>query len=223
MRRRSGQDLINDVYVKTDMEEFTDRYPRTEILRHINQGGAELWDIILDARGKAFGRSTTPWEITTTADTIEYTTDFPADFLEALHVRLKCPYGQPLDPLASPEEAYHREGTNQGVPRFYDLIPGGIQLYPVHQDGCCVVVDYAITFTDLTDSASSYFDGINGWEDYLVCHAAREVALKEGEIPFAREMTEEKARIEVRVRKRSAKRDNFRPKAAKDIRGPRWR
>ncbi len=223
MRRRSGASLIDDVYIKTDMEAFTDRYPRSEILRHINQGGAELWDIILDAKGKAFGRSSTPWEISTTEDTIEYTSSFPDDFLEVLHVRMTCPYGAPLDPLASPEEAFHRDGTSQGVPLYYDVIPGGVQLFPKHQAGCCVVVEYAVAFTDLTDSASSYYDGINGWEDYLVCHAAREVALKEGEIPFAREMSDEKQRIEMRVRKRAAKRDNFRPRSAKDIRGARWR
>jgi hypothetical protein len=221
-RQRSGEDLINDALVKADLEAFTSRYPRPEVLRHVNQGGAELWDILLDARGKAFGRSATPWEITTTADTIEYTDDFPDDFLELLSVRLKCPFGQMLRPLASPEEAFLRiTSGGQAFPDYYELIPGGIQLFPEHQAGCCVVVEYAVCFTDVEDSASSYVDGVDGWEDYLVCHAARELALKEGEIEFAREMSAEKAGIALRIKKRAPSRDAFRARRVKDVRGER--
>lgn len=222
-RTRSGQDLINDAYKKVDLEGFVDRYPRPEVLRFINQGGAELWDILLDARGKAFARSSTPWEITTTADTIEYTTDFPEDFLELLSVRLKCPYSEMLRPLASPEEAFLRDdnGTSDAYPEFYELIPGGVQLFPAHQAGCCVVVEYAVRFEDLADSPTSTFDGVAGWEEYMVCHAAREMALKEGELEFARVMENDKLALRERVKRRAPNRDAYRARRARDIRGER--
>lgn len=225
-RSRSGQDLINDSYKKADLEAFTDRYPRTEVLRHVNQGGAELWDILLDARGKAFARSPTPWEFETTTETIEYTTDFPEDFLELLSIRLKCPFPQMLRPLASPEEAFLRmDNGSNAYPEFYELIPGGIQLFPEHQAGLCIVVEYAMRYDDLSDSPSSSFDGVSGWEEYMVCHAAREMALKEGELEFARLMENDKAVLKERIKKRAPNRDAYRARRAKDIRGERlgWR
>jgi hypothetical protein len=221
MRLRSGASLIDDAYKKVDLEAFTDRYPRSEVLRHLNQGGAELWDILLDALGKTFGRSSSPWEITTTADTIEYTSDFPSTFLELLSVRLECPHGEMLQRLATPEEAFLRDSESAGYPTYYDLIPGGIQLFPKHQAGLCVVVEYVRTFTDLTDAADSYFDGINGWEEYLVCHAAREMALKEGESAFAKEMADDKLALKERIKKRAPNRDAFRQRRIKDVRGER--
>ncbi len=226
-RTRSGQSLIDDAYKKADLEAFTDRYPRTEVLRHINQGGAELWDILLEARGKAFARSSTPWEISTTAETIEYTLDFPTDFYELLSVRLTCPAGQMLRPLASQEEAFLREDNGStAFPEFYELIPSGIQLFPEHQAGLCVVVEYAVTFTDLADSTGSTFDGVSGWEEYMVCHAARELALKEGELEFARMMADDKEALKLRIKKRAPNRDAFRARRARDVRGERllgWR
>lgn len=221
-RSRSGQDLVDDAYKKTDLTAFTDRHPRPDVLRHINQGGAELWDILVDARGKAFARSSTPWEITTTAETIEYTGDFPADFLELLSVRLTCPYKQMLRPLASQEEAFLREDNESSAyPEFYELIPGGVQLFPEHQEGCCVVVEYAVKFTDLADTTLSTFDGVSGWEDFMVCHAAREMFIKEGEPALAREMADEKLLIKERIKKRAPNRDAFRARRARDIRGER--
>lgn len=220
-RTRSGQDLINDSYKKVDLEAFTDRYPRSEVLRHLNQGGAELWDILLSALGKTFARSSSPWMITTTEDTIEYSGDYPEDFLELLSVRLTCPYDEMLSRLATPEEAFLRSGESSGTPVYYDLIPGGIQLFPKHQANCCVVVEYARTFTDLTDSPSSTFDGINGWEEYLVCHAAREMMLKEGEPEMARLLENDKFALAERIKKRAPNRDAFRQRRVKDVRGER--
>lgn len=226
MRVRSGQDLINDAYKKVDLEAFTNRYPRPDVLRWINQGGAELWDILLAALGKTYARSSSPWEITTAEDTIEYSADYPEDFLELLSVRLTCPYNEMLTRLATPEEAFLRSSESATTPMHYDLIPGGIQLFPKHQAGCCVVVEYAKTFTDLTDSPSSSFDGINGWEEYLVCHAAREMMLKEGEPEMARLLENDKLALAERIKKRAPNRDGFRQRRVKDVRGERmaaWR
>ena len=221
-RARSGQDLVNDAYEKTDLAAFLDRHPRTTVLRHINQGGAELWDHIVAARGKAFARSASPWEITTTAETIEYTSGFPSDVLELLSVRLKCPYGEMLRPLASETEAYLREdNASQAYPEFYELIPGGLQLFPEHQADLCVIVEYAVKYTDLADSSGSTFDGVSGWEDYMVAHAAREMYLKEGEPALAREMADDKAALAVRIKKRAPNRDAFRARRARDVRGER--
>lgn len=220
-RQRSGADLIDDAYKKADLEAFTTRYPRAEVLRYINQGGAELWDILVDALGKTWARSSSPWEFETTADTIVYTGDFPGNFLELLSVRMECPYEVMLSRLATPEEAFLRNGEGAGQPVYYDLIPGGIQLFPKHVAGLCIVVEYARAYTDLTDAEDSYIDGVSGWEEYLVCHAAREMALKEGELDFARAMENDKLALAGRIKKRAPRRDAHRSRRVRDVRGER--
>jgi hypothetical protein len=219
-RARSGQDLVNDAYVKVDLQAFTDRFPRAEVLRHVNQGGAELWDIILEAQGRAFGRSITPWTITTVANTSLYTSGYPSDFMDLLTVRLAGPDGEMIAPLLPAEEAIHRE-TDTGVetPEYYQLVPGGIILLPVHDAGHSIIVDYIRCWTDLADSSGSTFDGVNGWEEYIVCHAAREMMLKEGEDGMARELANDKATLAARIARRAAKRDMYRPRRVRDVRG----
>lgn len=223
-RTRSGQDLINDAYKKTDLEAFTDRYPRSEVLRHINQGGAELWDLILEARGRTFGRHTTPWTITTVDGQVEYDSDdgFPATFLELLSVRMTgCGGDFMLTPLQPPEEAWWRAPEGRYIPEYYELLPGVMLLLPTPRACLTVVVEYVRAFTDLTDASDSTFDGVNGWEDYMVCHAAAQMAEKEGELAFAARMDAEKARIAARIGKRAPSRDAYRARRARDIRGER--
>jgi hypothetical protein len=234
MRYRSGADLIDDVYKKADLEAFTARYPRPEVLRHINQGGAELWDLILNARGRTWGRAPTPWTITTVDGRVEYTSvdGFPSTVLELLSVRMSGPCGGDfmLSPLQPPEEAWWRAPLGRYIPEFYELVPGALILLPTPKACLTVVVEYVRAFTDLTDSSSSFFDGVNGWEDYLVCHGAQQLAFKEGELPFAREMQDEKDRLAVRIAKRAPSRDGYRAQRARDVRGekrmwgfgPRW-
>lgn len=219
-RTRTGASLIDDAYKKADLEAFTTRFPRTEVLRYINQGGAELWDLILMAMGRTFGRASSPWTITTTADTIAYTTGYPSTFLELLSVRLDGPGGEMLRPLESAEEAWNREDDATGsTPMFYELVPGGIRLFPQHDADLSVVVEYVTAFTDLADSSGSTFDGFNGWEDYLVIYAAREMMIKEGEVEMARLLGEDKSAIARRVASRAQSRDAYRPKRVRDVRG----
>jgi hypothetical protein len=219
-RTRSGQDLINDAYKKADLEAFTDRYPRADVLRYINQGGAELWDLLLTARGRAFGRSATPWTITTTANTTTYMTGYPTNFLELLSVRLGGSAGEMLRPLQNAEEAWNQlDDAAATYPMYYELIPGALRLLPAHNAGSSVIVDFVVTFTDLADSLVSLFDGINGWEEFLVCHAAREMMLKEGEPEMARLLQSDKDKLEARIMKRAPKRDAFQARRARDVRG----
>lgn len=221
-RTRSGASLIDDAYEVSDLVGFTDRHPRTQVLRWINQGGAELWDIILSARGRAFGRSANPWSITTVADTVLYTSGYPADFLDLISVRLAGPGGEMLHPVRPEEEAFLREpGIYSNAPEFYELAPGGLRLFPLHESGKIVIVEYAKTFTDLTDSSGSLFDGFNGWEDYLVYHAASEMLKKEGERQEADGFLRDKAMLKERIMKRLPARDGYGPRRAKDVRGER--
>lgn len=222
-RQRDGQSLINDAYSITDLAAFTTRYPRPDVLRWINQGGAEFWDILLQVQGKAFGRSATPWNITTTANTTTYTTGFPTDFLELLTVRKDGPIGVMIRPLLPAEEAFLLEpgivANSLYFPECYELVPGGLRLLPAHSAGLTIVVDYVKQWTDLTDSPTSFVDGIDGWEDYLVYHAASEMMTKEAEWDAVRAFEDKKTKLAARITRRAQKRDIYRPRRARDVRG----
>ncbi len=73
--------------------------------------------------------------------------------------------------------------------------------------------DYALPTT---------FDGINGWEEYLVCFAARCALLKDDERELAGEMLQEMERLKLRIQALAPKRDMHRARRVKDVRGGRF-
>jgi hypothetical protein len=222
-RTRSGADLIDDALKRADVEAATDRHPRSEVLRYVNQGRTELVDILMGVNGRAFFRSATPWTITTTKDTTFYTTGYPADFYKALSVRVQDAngrFGEPLDELQPQEEPWLLEPETEGWPTHYEIRPNGIAVLPEHDPNLRVVVEYARVPDDITDSSSSPLDGVNGWEEYLVEFAARCIAKKDEEYELAADCEKEMMRLHDRIKK-AAKRDGFRPKRVQDVRGPR--
>jgi len=224
-RTRSGQDLINDAYRRSDNESATDRHPRTDVLRYVNQGCAELYDLLVEARGPSFFRSSSPWSFSTTASTTLYTSSFPAAFYRLISIRVSD--GQVSEPLfqftPTEEPELRTVGVSAYFPSHYELRPNGVCLLPEHSAGKTVTVEYVPSFTDLTDSSSSYFDGINGWEEYAVCFAARCMATKDEEWELQRSLDADMARLKERIKKLAPKRDAYQPRRVSDVRGPRLR
>lgn len=69
MRTRTLSAMCDDAYKAADMEGFTERYPVAEVTRYINQGVAELWDLLVAAKGYAyFGRPY--YKLSTTSTTL---------------------------------------------------------------------------------------------------------------------------------------------------------
>jgi hypothetical protein len=227
-RNRSGQSLINDAYELADNEDDQsppdpDRHPRTKVLRYVNQGCAELYDLLVEARGRTYYRSASPWSFTTTADTTMYTSSFPAAFYRLISVRVSDgSVSEPLHPFTPLEEPELRtDGASAYFPTHYELRPTGIALLPEHTAGMTVTVEYIPAITDLTDAANSYFDGINGWEDYAALYAARKMATKDESFQLARELADQMAAMAERIKKLAPHRDAFRPRRLQDVRGPR--
>jgi hypothetical protein len=221
-RSRSGADLIDDAYKRSDNEGATDRHPRTDVLRYVNQGGTALYDRLIEARGRAYYRSATPWTITTVAGTTVYTSGFPANLYRIVGVRLDDEIGEPLTPLTPQEEpSLLASSRTSSTPSHYDPRPNGIALLPRHDTGLSVVVDYVPSFTDLTDDLVSSFDGINGWEEYIVCFAARCMAVKDEEWQLMSALDADMRKLEVRIDALAPKKDASRARRVQDVRGPR--
>lgn len=220
-RTRSGADLIDDAYLRADLVGATDRHPRVNVLRYVNQGGAELYDLLVAARGRAYYRAT-PWPITTLGNTSRYA--LPATFYRLISIRVAATGGYCLDPFSPQDEPYLREpGLTAAKPTSYELQPGFVELLPLHTAGTSIIVDWIPVFPDLTDSTSSLFDGINGWESYLAYYAAREMYSKDDEPGKVAEQNQAMASLAVRIAGLAPKRDAFRAERVKNVRGgPRW-
>jgi hypothetical protein len=225
-RGRSLSDLRNDSYKRADCEGATDRHTPDDVTRYVNQGGAELYDIIVEARGRSYFRKSPPLSITTLAGTSFYAfsddEDSPSDFYRLISVRRQG--HESLRSFTPDEEADLRRADSPiGVPTHYELRPGGIELLPLHGAGTVIVVDYVPTYTDLVEDDDT-FDGINGWEEYVVCFAARCMAVKDEEWQLANALKADMASLRDRISKLAPTRDGFRPERVKDVRGSsrRW-
>ncbi len=230
-RTRSGEDLINDSLARADAE-GTDttggRNPRPGVLRHVNQGGAELWDLLIEARGPEYWRAPAQ-SITTTANTTSY--DLEDDFYLLISVRAEDSAGdrgEPLLPFSTQEEPSLRDTRNSsdGFPTHYQLRratdgTNSITVLPVHAAGHTIVVDYVPIFTDLEDDPASVFPGVNGWEEYIASYAAKKMATRDDEMTLVNELRKDMAEIRARIMKLAPKRDMHRARRVKDVRGPR--
>ncbi len=224
-RTRSGSDLLDDAYLRADLVGAEDRHPRDVVLRAVNQGATELYDLLVEARGRAYYRAT-PTTITTTAATSRYA--LPAAFYRLISIRVSGSGGYCLEPFTPQDEPWLREpGGTVAKPTHYELQPGYVELLPLHSAGTAIVVDYVPVFTDLTDDSTSTFDGINGWEQYIAAFAAREMLLRDGEKEDAAVQDRAMQALAVRVGKLAPKRDAFRAERVKNVRGGlrglRWR
>ena len=219
----SGQALINEAYKRADTEGATDRHPRTDVLRYVNMGCRELYDLLIEANGRGYYRYATPWSITTTASTTLYTGSFPATFYQLVSVRVSDgTIQEPLIPFTPTEEPGLRtEGVAAYFPTHYELRPNGIVLLPEHAAGKTVTVEYIPVFTDLTDASNNYLDGINGWEEYVTNFAARCMAVKDEEWQLVGAIDADMKRLSERITKIAPKRDRYKPRRVSDVRGAR--
>lgn len=218
MRTRSGQDLINDSYLRADLVGAEDRHPRDAVLRYVNEGAAELYDLLVEARGRTYFRVNPPWPITTAANTTRYA--LPTDFYQLISIRVAGIEGFSLDPFDPQDEPRLRAPSGTvSKPHRYEMQPGFVEMLPLHMPGVSVIVDYVPVCPELTDDTTSTFDGINGWEAYIAYYAAREMLFKDGEKDDAAAQTAEMASLAKRIGKLAPQRDRFRAERVKNVRG----
>lgn len=217
-RGRRLDDLRNDAYKRADCEGATDRHPPADVTRYINQGCTELYDLLVEARGRSYYRKKPAKLITTLAQTTSY--DLPDDFYQLLTVRRQGQGGDLLRSMQPEDEPWLREpGNATAFPTHYDLQPGTVELLPLHGAGTTIVVEYVPTFTDLAADADQV-NGINGWEEYVVCFAAHCMATKDDERALKKDLETDMAKLAARIEKLAPKRDRFRAERVKNVRGP---
>ncbi len=216
-RTRTGAELIDDAYLRADLVGATARHPRTSVLRYVNQGGARLYGLLIDARGRAYYAKKPAQTITTAAATSRYA--LASDFLRLSAVRCAGPGGFMLEPFTAQDEPMLREpGVSTAKPTHYELQPGYLELLPLHSANLSIIVDYVPTFTDLTDGSVT-FDGINGWEEYASTYAASRMLDRDDEAGQAASCERFMSGLALEISKLAPQRDAFRAERVKNVRG----
>ncbi len=216
-RTRTLTQLLDDVRKRADIESETDRFPDAELTRYVNQGITELYDLLVAARGRQYYRKSPPHSITTTGNTSRYALN--SDFYRLISLRVAGPGGIRLVPFLPEDEPMLREpGFIGSKPTHYELQPGYIELLPLHAGGWTVVVDYIPVATQLSAGADT-FDGINGWEEYVVDYAASCVATKDQENELLAGLAAAMGMLKARIQALAPGRDSFRAERVKDVRG----
>lgn len=215
-RGRRLDDLRADAYKRADCEGATDRHPTADVTRYVNQGYAELYDLLVEYRGRSFFRSVTPQTITTTSNTSRYA--LPPKFYRLISIRRNGDYADVLQPFTPHDEPLLRiEGAEVGFPTHYELQNGFIEILPLHEAGHVVIVEYVPAITDLALDADTV-DGVNGWEEYIVYFAARCMAEKDDQPRVVADCTRGMERLQQRISKLAPMRDAFRAERVKDVR-----
>jgi hypothetical protein len=189
--------MIASVQRRANIENFTRFITLPELREYLNEALAELWDMLVSARGQEHARKT--YQMATTANVASY--PLPSDFYELISLDVQLAPGQRLDAKAYMESERNMfanypswPGWILGYPVYYRIlgstqhsgsvvIEKQINFIPTPQNSLFpILVNYYPTFptfaTDGSDDAR-LFNGVNGWESFAIWTA---VAICKGKL-----------------------------------------
>lgn len=221
-RTRQLSELRDDVRYLADIERATDRHPDADLTRLINQS-VQAWRELVSDAGHTFFLTIDSGTTSAGSSTIA---------LAAGYFRV---YGIDVEYQSEWRELYPYEfaernkyesaiaGTEQGVPVYYrpryastviDIMPTSDAAYNYRVHGLAVP-------TDLSNDADT-FDGIAGWEDWVVYDVACKVATRDANVNDNYELlAAERAKIEQRIVSAAGKAQLDKPTRRIDTRGRR--
>lgn len=226
-RLRTLTQLIADVRQRADIENST-HISDTEITRYINQGAVGLHAMIVDQNEDEFAADVSI--VGTAGMTQAYIID----------------PGGPIEPGSAPLSVYkvlavdriETDGTSCPMRRFtlqerailestswpstsrrslYRLRGMNQILFaPALSADCTVRVTYIPAMTDLDGSTNTFYDGRDGWEEWVTLDAAIRCLIKEES--DTSDLVRERAMVEARLVKQMATRDQHEPHRMTDVR-----
>lgn len=178
--------MLTSVRQRANVENQTGFLTDPEIRGYINEAAADLWDMLIEARGQEHMRKTQT--LSTTAGVSAYS--LASDFDELISVDIQIAPLQRLDCLNYQE--YERNmfqnyptwpGWYLGFPVFYRILGSTqnsgstvvekqINFIPYPQSSAFpVLINYYPVFTPFATDGSQdafVFNGVNGWESYII-------------------------------------------------------
>jgi hypothetical protein len=186
-RTRTLTNLIADVRAAGDFESDPNK-PDALITDRINENIAGFWNILLQAYGEDYLRK--ECTVTTVAGTEYYTlASLAADFWFALGFDLSYNGAiYDLPKFSFHERNIHKVTSNQrGVPRAARISTTSagaeaVQLSPVPDGAYSVLVHYIPAPVRLVNGSDT-FNGVAGWESYVVWSTVADLKAKEESDP----------------------------------------
>jgi hypothetical protein len=203
---RERADMVNSQFV-TD----------AEVITYINQGYAELWDILTQAYGNEYYVESFP--ITTVSNQILY--PLPADFYKLIGVDLQVT-SAPVSWVTLRKFEFTERNkywlANQyayyGITNLrYRVVGSNLWLTPVPTVGQTLQLWYLPQITYLVNGTDT-MDGISGWETYVIVDAAIKCLAKEESDTSV--LQAEKAALLVRINNAAEDRDASVPSRVTD-------
>ena len=188
---------------------------------YINSGGGELHDLIIEADPTAVVKSTT---ITTVANQTVY--NLPSDFYKVSSFFQNIVPGKLLD--MDSMSAHDLANFSMGAVDYYNLTRGSspykyyiegltVEFRPI-PTGQVFLLKYIPQFVRLVDDLSPIdYPAVNGWDEYIVVAAGMKALIKEGS--EINDLEAERQRIEMRIKRMAANKDNFSPRRIRDVYG----
>lgn len=205
-RTRTLAQLRDEVRIRADVESLADRHPDDELTRFINQSCQALREIVSLA-GHEYYRKTSSVNTTAGQGYVAY----PSDAVSVLGVDCTV-QGRTynLTPYMRHERnrfddvtvdggypQQFRVSQNTGTTPVLEIIPEPQGVYPL-------VIYYVPILTALSLDADT-FDGVAGWEEWVVLDSAVKVLTKEGAGPEIGVLMAERDRVEERIRNMAPK------------------
>ena len=230
MRYRTLANLRADVRQRADVEGFTGRHPDTQLTRYINESCQALREIVSEAG----------WPYYLTAENQTMTTGqgyvlSPDDFLRIYGFEVvDNGVAHEVLPMSFRDRTRYGGGSpstttedTRGRPLYYDIHAPWtgvsdegmtIHLYPTPDSDYSYSLRYLPVFTDLSADADN-FNGIAGWEEWVVLDAAIKVVTKDKDVNGNYKLlATERERVERRIRETAPKQNRGGPVQRVDTR-----
>lgn len=200
MAFRTLAQLREEVRQRADMEDDDQVVTDDELNRFINQSIKEWYDLLIESADQEFFAVSAILNLTG----VDYYL-LPPDFYRLLGVDYAPSFGSRWQPVGSFrfQDRLRYDGVQVLAGPKYRLAGNTIVFVPTSTTGLARVW-YIPQTTELTADTDT-FDGMNGWEEYVVVDAA--IKCLEKEQTDSSELRARKAEIKSRVQSLAAKRD----------------
>lgn len=219
-RARTVLSVITEARTLAD-EVSSEHTSAAQALEWASAGFAELWAMLVAANADRY-IATTPDTVTTTAGTLVYALED-----EVMQVRrvdlVEGSARYPVERFSFQEAPYRNTYPTVdtgGFPR-YAIVGQGVDgsdssiMFDPDPGARTFEIWYVQSPPVITDS-SDEFDGVAGWESWVVCYVALRMMIRSETDPSY--VQAEMARIEARIKSSSAKRDTSRATRVADVR-----
>ena len=189
-----------------------------EVTRQINQSIADLYDMLVEARGEEYYRTSTT--LSTVAGTA--TVALPSDFYKSLGYDVTIAGD---DKTIQPMEWSRRNdfedssGWAYSGRIFYQEEGASVRFWPTPGAVHTVTLWYIPHATELANDGDT-FDGINGWERYVIYDTA--IWLRNKEDSPTDGLLIERDRVEQRITRMAKERSMQGPPRTANTRRPNW-